>query len=65
MYNSPRMPASKRWLDELERYEKASKKWREDANKIVDSYTASNNPAPRTQVSHIPLNALLSTYLWS
>ena len=32
------MPESKRWLDKLERYEKASRSWREDAKKIVDRY---------------------------
>ena len=29
---------SQHWLDEIERYQKASQKWREDAKKIIDRY---------------------------
>ena len=29
---------SRHWLDEIERYQKASKHWREDARKIIDRY---------------------------
>ena len=29
---------SQHWLDEIERYEKASRDWREDAKKIIDRY---------------------------
>ena len=46
------MPASKRWLDELERYEKASKKWREDANKIVDRYRLEQSSAQNASQSY-------------
>ena len=29
---------SQHWLDEIERYQKASRKWREDAKRIIDRY---------------------------
>ena len=40
---------SQHWLDEIEKYQKASKDWRADAKKIIDRYRLerSNMQEPR------------------
>ena len=38
---------SQHWLDEIERYEKASRDWREDAKKIIDRYRLEGSNSER------------------
>ena len=58
------MPESKRWLDKLERYDKASRDWRDKAKKIVDRYRLERS---RAQNSSQSSSSRLPTFniLWS
>ena len=38
MPDDPKPSGAKHWLDEIERYQRASKNWREDAKRIIDRY---------------------------
>ena len=59
------MPDSKRWLDGLERYDKASKNWRTDAKKIVDRYRLEQSSSQNSSQSSSRRNRPTFNILWS
>ena len=59
------MPESKRWMDELDLYDTASKKWKKDAKRIVDRYRLERSPLPERISVRTSSNRPTFNILWS
>ena len=44
MPDEPKPSGAKHWMDEIERYQLASKNWRADAKRIIDRYRLEAQP---------------------